>query len=279
MSEVPHPGFDAFDARARQSLQRAREASEADGLGYIGTEQLLIGLLAQRGGSAKRALHNFGVELEAARTSLRHLRPLSAERVEPAGEAGGAREVELTPTGKRMLELAVDEARVLGNRSISTEHLLLGLIALGEGAAVDMLRQRGVDLAALRSRTLQLSSGRPARLGQRLTISPEALSLGLPGSAALDTASGAGGEWPTSGRTPTKNNVVMCRVDDIDMDAIDMLIEAGVRTNRSDAAGWLIKVGLESKRAVLDAVRDKVLEIRRIREDARTLAENAEAQA
>ena len=60
------------------------------------------------------------------------------------------------------------------------------------------------------------------------------------------------------------------------MEAIDILIEAGVRANRSDAAGWLIKVGLESKRAILDAVRDKVFEIRRIREDARALAENAD---
>ena len=206
MSDAPHPGFDAFDARARQSLQRAREASEADGLAFIGTEQLLIGLLAQRGGVAKRALHNFGVELESARAALRQLRPLSTEP--PGGEAAAeaaaaeAAEVELTPTGKRMLELAVDEARLLGHRHISTEHLLLGLIALGQGTATDMLRQRGVDLAALRSRTLQLASGHPPNLRSRLTISPEAIALGLPGSPPIGATTVEGAEWPPVGPWP-----------------------------------------------------------------------------
>jgi ATP-dependent Clp protease ATP-binding subunit ClpA len=157
-----------------------------------------------------------------------------------------------------MLELAVDEARVLGHRYIGTEHLLLGLVALGQGAAIDMLQHRGIDLAAVRSRTLQLGRGRAARSGRPLTL-----------------AADSGMAYPLRGET--KNNVVMCRLDDVDMDAIDTLIEAGVRANRSDAAGWLIKSGLESKRAVLDSVRDKVLEIRRIREDARALAENVEA--
>jgi hypothetical protein len=78
-------------------------------------------------------------------------------------------------------------------------------------------------------------------------------------------------------RVQLKTNVVMCRIDDVDMDAIDTLIEAGVRANRGDAAGWLIKAGFESKSAVLDSVKDKVLEIRRIREAARVLAESAEA--
>src|ERR1043166_10147342 len=99
MTAAQHPRFDAFDARARRALQRAREASEADRLAYIGTEHLLIGLLAQRGGIAKRALHNFGVELEAARASLSQLRPLSTEHVASAGETGTADQVELTPTG------------------------------------------------------------------------------------------------------------------------------------------------------------------------------------
>src|SRR4029077_6863644 len=105
----------------------------------------------------------------------------------------------------------------------------------------------GIEPAGVRSRTLQVARGQSSRSrsGRALMIGPE----------------------PQLVAEVTKNNVVMCRVDDLDMDAIDTLIEAGVRANRSDAAGWLIKAGLESKRAVLDSVRDKVLEIRRIRED------------
>src|ERR1700730_17565016 len=102
--DIRQQRFDAFDARARHALQRAREESERDGLEYIGTEQLLLGLLAQPGGVARRVLRNFGIELEAARISLRKLRPISTEHTAPAAESG---EVELTPTGKRMLELAV----------------------------------------------------------------------------------------------------------------------------------------------------------------------------
>src|ERR1700682_5449847 len=101
--DTHHQRFDAFDVRARHSLQRAREASERDGLDYIGTEQLLLGLLAQPGGVARRVLRNFGVELDAARTSLRRLRPISTELIstEPApqvGEGGAAGEMGRTPT-------------------------------------------------------------------------------------------------------------------------------------------------------------------------------------
>src|ERR1700682_1663953 len=99
--------FDAFDARARHALQRAREESERDGLEYIGTEQLLLGLLAQPGGVASRVLRNFGVQLETARTSLRQLRPVSTEQSPPPGNSAAPGEIGLTPIGKRTLELAV----------------------------------------------------------------------------------------------------------------------------------------------------------------------------
>jgi hypothetical protein len=264
--DTQHKRYDAFDARARHSLQRAREESEREGLAYIGTEQLLLGLLAQPGAVASRVLRNFGVQLETARTSLRQLRPISTEQSPSVGESAACGEIGLTPIGKRSLELAVEESRVLGHHYIGTEHLLLGLIALGHGAAIDMLNYLGVDLAAIRSRTLMIARLEPPRSG-RLMI----------GAGLADSEPFENGERPDF-RGQLKNNVVMCRVDDVGMDAIDTLIEAGVRANRSDAAGWLIKAGLESKRAVVDSVKNKVLEIRRIREDARALAENADAQ-
>ena len=69
----------------------------------------------------------------------------------------------------------------------------------------------------------------------------------------------------------------MCRLEDRALEAIDTLIEAGVRANRSEAAAWLINVGLESKAAVLESVKDKVAEIRRLRQSSRGEAENAGA--
>jgi hypothetical protein len=110
------------------------------------------------------------------------------------------------------------------------------------GTAAEFLRQRGIDLNALRA-----------------DIDPA-----QPGLLSAVTAG-------------TQNNVVMCRLEDRALEAIDMLIEAGVRANRSEAAAWLINVGLESKAAVLDVVKDNVAEIHRLREAACALAEEAGA--
>lgn len=65
-----------------------------------------------------------------------------------------------------------------------------------------------------------------------------------------------------------KDNVVTFRLDDHDLDALDALVEAGVRTTRSDAAAWLIKVGLEVNRPLLDEVATTVADIRRLRAEA-----------
>jgi hypothetical protein len=69
-----------------------------------------------------------------------------------------------------------------------------------------------------------------------------------------------------------KNNVVTCRIGDRDLDAIDALIEAGIRTTRSDAASWLIHAGIEAHRDLLDRVYATVAEIRRLRAEAQALA-------
>ncbi|HEX3811338.1 MAG TPA: hypothetical protein VHX59_00725 [Mycobacteriales bacterium] len=65
-----------------------------------------------------------------------------------------------------------------------------------------------------------------------------------------------------------KDNVVACRLDNETLAAVDTLVEAGVRANRADAAAWLIGVGLEAHRDLLEDIADTVTEIRRLREDA-----------
>lgn len=86
--------------------------------------------------------------------------------------------------------------------------------------------------------------------------------LGL--SDLAERTRSAGGE--------SKDTVITCRIPTSDLDAIDTLIEAGIRTTRSDAAAWLIHAGLEANRAVLEKVGSTVAEIRRLREQARALA-------
>lgn len=86
--------------------------------------------------------------------------------------------------------------------------------------------------------------------------------VGLTGLA--ERTRGSGGE--------SKDTVITCRIPASDLEAIDTLIEAGIRTTRSDAAAWLIRAGLEANRGVLEKVSSTVAEIRRLREQARTLA-------
>ena len=254
--------FRSLDASARGALKRARDESDRAKLPYIGTEQLLLGLLAQRG-IAGRVLRSFGLELESLRGTFGQWRAASQEHAVAAAEQRGSEPVQLTAEAKSSIGRAVNCARGNGTQGIATEHLLQGILDADAGTAVELLRGRGMDLAALRARTVQLAShgGRASRRGPRLSSPMH--SVERP-------------DWEAPASSGVRSNVVMCRLDDTQLEAIDILIEAGVRANRSDAAAWLIRVGLDSKVAVVDAVREKVAEIRRIREGAKTLAEDAD---
>ena len=266
---MPDPGswLSSLDAPARGALKRARDESDRAGLRYIGTEHLLLGLLGQPRGIGGRVLRSFGLELDSVRAAFEQWRGASQEHsvatVEPESSDG----VRLSAEAKAAIGHAVARARKTTGAAIATEHLLEGILDLDSGVAIELLRGRGVDLAALRARTVQLVSlgGRMSRRGGRDPSSTTPVNLvGRP-------------DWEIPPGTAVRNNVVMCRLDDAQIEAIDILIEAGVRANRGDAAAWLIRAGLESKGSVVDAVRDKVAEIRRLREDARTLAEGAES--
>lgn len=71
----------------------------------------------------------------------------------------------------------------------------------------------------------------------------------------------------------SKDNVVACRLDNDALEAVDTLVEAGVRSTRADAAAWLIGVGLEAHRELLDDLTQTVAEIRRLRQDAASKAQ------
>jgi ATP-dependent Clp protease ATP-binding subunit ClpA len=255
-----------LDRPARAALKLARDESDRDSLPYIGTEHVLLGLLAQPRGIGGRVLRSFGLDLGTLRVAFAQSRAASHEHTAAIAEPETAESGRLSAEAKAAIGHAVDLARGSGTRAIATEHLLEGILDLGAGAAVEVLRGRGVDLVALRGRTVQLATlgGRtPRRSGHDPSDAVRVHTVERP-------------DWEAPASTGARTNVVMCRLDDAQMEAVDMLIEAGVRANRSDATAWLIRVGLESKASVVDAVREKVAEIRRLREAARTLAEDAD---
>jgi len=128
--------FEKFSERARRALTRAQEEAQRFGHNYIDTEHILLGLMAEEDSIASKVLANMGVLPNKVRAAV--------EFVVGRGERSAIGEVGLTPRAKRVIELAVDEARRLNHSYIGTEHLLLGLLRDREGAAVGVLESFGV---------------------------------------------------------------------------------------------------------------------------------------
>src|SRR5947199_8327091 len=142
--------FDKFTERARKVLQLAQEEAQRFNHNYIGTEHLLLGLVREGEGVAARVLSNLGVELNRVRSAV--------EFIIGRGDRMIVGEIGLTPRAKKVIELAVDEARRLGHHYIGTEHLLLGLVREGEGIAAGVLERLGVNLENVGTRTIQVLS-------------------------------------------------------------------------------------------------------------------------
>jgi hypothetical protein len=146
--------FDKFTERARRVLTLAQEEAKRFNHNYIGTEHLLLGLVREGEGVAAKVLRSLGVELDKVRSQV--------EFIIGRGDRMIAGEIGLAPRSKKVIELAVDEARRLGHHYIGTEHLLLGLVREGEGVAAGVLESLGVSLERVRTQTIKvLSQGRP----------------------------------------------------------------------------------------------------------------------
>src|SRR5437763_7991002 len=130
--------FDKFTERARRVLSLAQEEAQRFNHNYIGTEHLLLGLVREGDGIAARVLANLGVQLPKVRSAVEFIIGRGDGLV--VGDPG------LTPRAKKVIELAMDEARRLNNHYIGTEHLLLGLVREGEGIAAGVLESLGVSL-------------------------------------------------------------------------------------------------------------------------------------
>ncbi len=140
--------FDTLTERFRKVMSLALEEAQGFNHNYIGTEHLLLGLVREGDGVAAQVLLGLGVELNKVRSAVEYIIG-RGDRIVP-GEIG------LTPRSKKVIELAVDEARRLNHQYIGTEHLLLGLVREGEGIAAGVLESLGVSLVKVRTQTIQV---------------------------------------------------------------------------------------------------------------------------
>jgi len=141
--------FDKFTDRARKVLTLAQDEAQRFNHNYIGTEHLLLGLVREGEGVAARVLENMNVELAKVRTAV--------EFIIGRGDRPVVGEVGLTPRAKRVIELAIDEARRLGHNYIGTEHVLLALVECEDDDGV--LTGLGVTKPALEGRIVATLAG------------------------------------------------------------------------------------------------------------------------
>ena len=139
--------FDLFTDRARDAVELAQDEARRLGHNYIGTEHLLLGLVREGDGVAARVLGNMGVQLPKVRSAV--------EFIIGRGETMVMGEIGLTPRAKKVIELAVDEARRLNHHYIGTEHLLLGIVGEREGVAAEILDGFGVNQERVRAGVLR----------------------------------------------------------------------------------------------------------------------------
>ncbi|MGN0017611.1 MAG: ATP-dependent Clp protease ATP-binding subunit [Candidatus Gastranaerophilaceae bacterium] len=140
--------FERFTEKAIKVIMLAQEEARRLGHNFVGTEQVLLGLIGEGTGVAAKTLKSMGVNLKDARTEV--------EKIIGRGSGFVAVEIPFTPRAKRVLELSWDEARQLGHNYIGTEHLLLGLIREGEGVAARVLENLGVDLNKIRTNVVKI---------------------------------------------------------------------------------------------------------------------------
>jgi len=145
--------FDRFNDRAKRVLALAQDEAIRFNHNYIGTEHLLLGLVREGEGVAARVLDSLGVELSKVRTAVEFIIGRGDSTTSPS-------EITLSPRTKKVIELAIDEARKLGHSHVGTEHLLLGLVREGEGIASGVLESLGVSLEKVRHQVI-------ATLGQQ----------------------------------------------------------------------------------------------------------------
>ena len=192
--------FERFTEKAIKVIMLAQEEAHRLGHNFVGTEQILLGLIGEGTGVAAKVLKSMGVNLKDARVEV--------EKIIGRGSGFVAVEIPFTPRAKRVLELSLEEARQLGHNYIGTEHLLLGLIREGEGVAARVLENLGVDLAKVRTQVIRM-------LGETAEVSAGGGGGGAKGSTKTPTLDEFGNNL-TQLATEAKLDPVVGRHNEID---------------------------------------------------------------
>ena len=140
--------FERFTEKAIKVIMLAQEEARRLGHNFVGTEQILLGLIGEGTGIAAQVLKSMNVNLKDAR--------IEVEKIIGRGSGFVAVEIPFTPRAKRVLELSLEEARQLGHNYIGTEHLLMGLVREGEGVAARVLENLSVNVASIRTEVIQM---------------------------------------------------------------------------------------------------------------------------
>jgi ATP-dependent Clp protease ATP-binding subunit ClpC len=175
--------FERFTDQARRVVVLAQEEARLLGHGYIGTEHILLGLLAEGEGPAAQALATLEITLDAAREQVAEI--IGEGTGQPSGH------IPFTPRTKKVLELSLREAQRLGDSFIGTEHILLGLAREGEGVGAQVLDRLGAGMDRVLAQVLMTKRAAPGEEPQLVSV----------------------GRMPAG--TPVSSRAVMSRPDDI----------------------------------------------------------------
>jgi ATP-dependent Clp protease ATP-binding subunit ClpC len=148
--------FERFTDRSRRVVVLAQEEARTLNHDHVGTEHILLGLVREDGGVAALALASLGITPESARRQV--------EEIVGRGETSpGAKHLSFTPQGRKVLQLSLREAMALGHGYVGTEHILLGMVREGEGAAARVLDAMGIGPDEIRREVIELVSARELR--------------------------------------------------------------------------------------------------------------------
>ncbi len=140
--------FSRFNDRAKRVLALSQDEAVRFKHNYIGTEHLILGLAREGEGVAAQVLTALGADLSKLRTAVGFIIPRGDASATPT-------EITLSPRTKKVIELAIDEARKMGQAQVGTEHLLLGLVREGEGIAAGVLESLGIKMENVRAKVME----------------------------------------------------------------------------------------------------------------------------
>jgi ATP-dependent Clp protease ATP-binding subunit ClpC len=164
--------WERFTERAKHVVSAAREEANRLGSEYVRTEHILLGLCREPDGIAARALENLGVDIDALAMEIE-------QQVQPGSAVVSGEEISFTPRAKKVLELAVEEARRFNHSYIGTEHILLGLLKEGEGIAAKVLQDMKIDLGRIQAEVIKLLGDQGRNVGQEAQTSKKSQTPAL----------------------------------------------------------------------------------------------------